>query len=282
MAAEASEIWLDTAAVSRPPSTSVRQLAHPLEARVAPDALVGGDALERRDLAVEAPFVLGLRGPAMTLERERLHVVAGHVPLLGDHLRGAELRHLLGAVAGLPSLRTGEGVLEPERLGGDHRRADRDHAHVLHAARDDEVGRAAHHGLRREVHGLLARAALAVDRRARYLVGEPGREPAGAGDVAGLRTDRVDATEDHVVDRRGIDPGALDELADRVGTEIGRMHAGQTAALAADGCAYRVDDECLGHLIAPVLSRLTGSRVRRGRGARPRRPTWPRGPRSAS
>ena len=79
------------------------------------------------------------------------------------------------AVARLPALRAGERVGEAERLAGEHRRADRDHAHVLHAAGDDEVVRAAHHRLRGEVHGLLRRAALAVDGGARHLVGEPGR-----------------------------------------------------------------------------------------------------------
>jgi hypothetical protein len=54
------------------------------------------------------------------------------------------------------------------RLARQHRRSDRDLAHVLHAARDDEVLRPAHHALRREVHGLLRRAALPVDRRSRH------------------------------------------------------------------------------------------------------------------
>ena len=61
------------------------------------------------------------------------------------------------------------------------------------------------------MHGLLGRAALPVDRRARDLVGQAGGEPARARDVAGLRADRVDAAEDDVLDRRRVDVGAIDE-----------------------------------------------------------------------
>ena len=78
-------------------------------------------------------------------------------------------------------------------------------AHVLHAAGDDEVHRAAHHGLGGEVHGLLCRPALAVDRRAGDVLGKTGGEPARTGDVARLRTDRVDVAEHDVVDGVGVD-----------------------------------------------------------------------------
>jgi hypothetical protein len=91
-----------------------------------------------------------------------------------------------------------------------------------------------HHRLCREVHGLLARPALPVDRRPRHLVGESGREPARARDVAGLWADRVDAAEHDVVDRDRIDAGALDERADRVRAEVGGVHARQPAAAPTD------------------------------------------------
>ena len=44
-----------------------------------------------------------------------------------------------------------------------------------------------------------------------HVLGEAGDEPAGAGDVAGLRADAVDVAEHDVVDRAGIDAGALDQ-----------------------------------------------------------------------
>ena len=69
--------------------------------------------------------------------------------------------------------------------------------------------------------GLLRRTALAVDGGARDVLGEAGHQPAGAGDVTGLRADAVDVAEDDVVDRAGVDPGALDERADRVRAEVG-------------------------------------------------------------
>ena len=56
-----------------------------------------------------------------------------------------------------------------------------------------------------EVHGLLAGTALAVHGGARHLVAVPGHEPAGAGDVAGLRPDRVHAAEHDVVHGDGVD-----------------------------------------------------------------------------
>src|SRR5690554_7219506 len=50
-------------------------------------------------------------------------------------------------------------------------------------------------GLGGEVHGLLGGAALAVDRRAGHVLGEARRQPAGAGDVAGLAADGVRSEE---------------------------------------------------------------------------------------
>ena len=57
IAAAASEIWLETAAVSRPPSTSAGSVGHLLERRLAARAFVDGDVAERHDLALEAALV---------------------------------------------------------------------------------------------------------------------------------------------------------------------------------------------------------------------------------
>ena len=108
MAAPASQIWLDTAAVMRPSSRSVLRFAIFSRRGVAAEALVGGDALERHDLALEATLVGGLGGPAVALEGEDLHVLAGDAPLLGDQVGAAELADLLVAVAVQPALRAGE------------------------------------------------------------------------------------------------------------------------------------------------------------------------------
>ena len=62
---------------------------------------------------------------------------------------------------------------------------------------------------------LLRRAALPVDRRPGHVLGQTRHQPAGARDVAGERTDRVDRAKDHVLDRRGVDAAALNERLER-------------------------------------------------------------------
>jgi hypothetical protein len=129
---------------------------------------------------------------------------------------------------------------------------DRDLAHVLHAAGHDEVGRAAHHGLRREMNGLLRRSALAIDRRSGDLVGEPRGEPTRARDVPRLRADGVDAAEDHVVDGDGVDPAPRDERLNHVRPEIGGVHLGESPVALSYRGPNRVDDEGFGHVRAPL------------------------------
>ena len=99
-----------------------------------------------------------------------------------------------------------KGVLKPYCWADQHRRGDRDRRHVLQPAGDDEVLGAGHDALRGEVHGLLRGAALPVDGHAGHVVGQPGHQPGGAGDVAGLRADGVAAAHHHVVDGAGSMP----------------------------------------------------------------------------
>jgi hypothetical protein len=179
---------------------------------------------------------------------EPLHVLAGQVPVAGDHLGAVELGDLGVAVAARPARGAGEGALgEAERRGGGHRRRDRDLRHVLHAARHDQVGRPGQDGLRGEVHGLLRGAALPVDGDAGDLLGEAGGEPAGAGDVAGLRADGVDAAEHDVLDGGRVDLRPVHEGGEDVRAEVGGVHPGEPAAAPPDGGADGVDDVCLGH-----------------------------------
>jgi hypothetical protein len=185
--------------------------------------------------------------PAARAAIARLHVLAADCPLLRDEVGAPDLVDLDVAVARVPAGGAGVRVGETERGGQRPRRPDRHHAHVLHAARDDQVGRAAHDGLRGEVHGLLCRAALAVDGDAGDLLGHPGGEPGRAGDVAGLRADRADAAEDHVVHGGRVDAAALDQRGDGRGAEVRRVYPGESASAAADGCADHFDQICLGH-----------------------------------
>jgi hypothetical protein len=227
------------------------ELRHLLETRVAPRALVVTDATERRDLLLEAALVDGAQRAPVALEREGLHVLARDAPLLGDHLGAAELGDLLRPVPGRPALRAREGALEAHRLRERHGRRDRDHAHVLDAAGDDEVRGAAHHRLGGEVHRLLRGAALAVDRHARHVLGEAGREPAGARDVARLRPDRVAAAEHHVLDRRGVDPRPVHERTQHVRPEIRRVHLREPAAAPPHRAPHRIHDVRLCHVASP-------------------------------
>ncbi len=181
------------------------------------------------------------------------HLFPADPPLLGDQVGRAELGDLLGAVAGLPALGAAE------RVTG-HRRADRDHAHVLDAAGHDEIGGAAEDGLGGEVDRLLRRAALAVHGDAGHRLGQARGEPGGAGDVAGLRADRVHAAEDHVVDGFGVGVGAVEDGLDDVRAEVGRVRSGEAAAPAGDRRADGLDDVGLGHRRLPGVECVARTR----------------------
>ena len=157
-----SEIWLAIAAVSRPPSTRVVQCRHLLQRRLA-RTLVGAEAVDLDDLVLEVAGADRRLRALVAGQRVLLHLLAGDVPLLGDQLRAAELRDLLIAVAMQPALRFVGRRGEPELLADDHRRRDRDLAHVLHAACHDQVGGARHDRLCAKGNRLLAGTALAVD-----------------------------------------------------------------------------------------------------------------------
>ena len=116
-AAAASEIWLDTAAVMRPPSRSVFSVA------------IFSSEVSRRGPSSARDAVARRRSRARSVPRRWRGWRGGDsssancsmssrrdAPLLGDHVGGAELRHLLGAVALLPARRAGEGIRKAERL----------------------------------------------------------------------------------------------------------------------------------------------------------------------
>src|ERR1700683_1500710 len=71
--------------------------------------------------------------------------------------------------------------------------------------------------------------------------------PGGPGDVARLRPHRVDAAEDHVLDRSRVDPGALDQRGQHGPAQVGRMDRGEPAATLANRGADGVHDKGLGH-----------------------------------
>ena len=209
-----------------PSARSGRQAGHLGQRRVPARALVDRRLAVRRDLAGEVPGVDRRDGALVAGQRVAFHLGPADAPPLRDQVRTAELRDLLIAVPREPARRAAERVGEAVLLAREHRGRDRDLAHVLHAARDDRVRGPAEHCLRGEVHSLLGRAALAVDRHAGNFLRQPGGQPRGPGDVASLRADRVDAPEDDVVDRERIESGPRQQRADHVPAEVGRVRTG--------------------------------------------------------
>ncbi len=108
---------------------------------------------------------------------------------------------------------------------------------------------ARHHLGRREIHRIESRGAKAVDLHAGHVVAEPGDKRSRARDVAARLADRIDATENDVVDQRGIELVAVLDGRERLRGEIERRHLVQRAvgfpspARRADG----VVNECVGH-----------------------------------
>src|SRR5438132_13651226 len=83
---------------------------HLLERRAEARRLVLLEAADGCDLAPEEAAPDGLQRAAVALQRVLLHLPAADVPFRGGHFRGAELRHLLGAVALAPAAGAAEGV----------------------------------------------------------------------------------------------------------------------------------------------------------------------------
>jgi nitronate monooxygenase len=148
-----------------------------------------------------APFGVNLRADAPDAADRVKLIIAGRVPVAS--FAQAPKPELIAALKDAGVIVPGAPADRPaERVGvrRAHRGGDRDHGHVLHTARDDQVGGPAEHRLGGEVRRLLRRAALPVHGNAGHRLGQAGREPGRAGDVARLRADRVHAAEHHVVD----------------------------------------------------------------------------------
>ena len=143
----------------------------------------------------------------------------------------------------------GNGPVPAACVGGE-----RHPAHDLDTARDDQVVVTRGHPGRAEMHGLLGRSALAVDRRGRHALGQPGGDPAVAGDVGALLAHLAHATGDDVVDALGVDAGPLDQRRQGEGEEVGGMPVRQGATALAERRAHDVDDDRLSHLVASSCS----------------------------
>src|SRR3981081_2103147 len=74
------------------------------------------------------------------------------------------------------------------------------------------------------------------------MLGQARGEPTGARNVAGQRSQLIEATENDVIDLSRIDTGALDQRLDRVRAEIRAVPRRQAALFPAGRRAHRADD----------------------------------------
>ncbi len=199
------------------------------------------------DLVVEMAAADRAEGALVAGQRVLLHLLARQVPLLGDQLGATELRDFLIAVSVQPLLGFIGRRGEAELLADDHRRRDRDLAHVLHAAGHDHVCGARHDRLCAKGNSLLAGTTLPVDGNAGNLFRVTGGQPGEPGDVAGLCSDGVEAAGDHVVDSGGVDVDPVQQPAPAECAQVDGMHAGQRSIALTNGGAHCINDVSLGH-----------------------------------
>ena len=107
------------------------------------------------------------------------------------------------------------------RLEHDVRRA----GHRFDAAADEDVAVADRDRVRRGVDGLEPGAAQPIDGLAADLDREAGEQQRHARDVAVVLAGLVGAAEDHVLDERRVDAGALDDGAQDERGEVVRADA---------------------------------------------------------
>jgi hypothetical protein len=190
MAAAPSVIWEELPAVMsgrgvRFPVLRRRQSGHGLHRAAAADALVFGQRIagegtvlpldgHRNRLGGEAAGVPCGRRPTMALEGVQVHLLTADVPPVGQDLGHPELGPQ-AAVDGIEE-RRGERPGSAAGIGGQ-----RYPAHRLDPAGHHQVVVAGLYAGSGEVHGLLGRAALAVDGGGRHVSGEARPPPRRCG-----------------------------------------------------------------------------------------------------
>ena len=97
------------------------------------------------------------------------------------------------------------------------------------------------------MHGLLRRAALAVDGGTRYRLRPAGGQHGVATDVERLLGHLHDATHDHVVDLGRVELVALRHRLQSFGRQIDSVPVAELAVALPAGRADGIDDDCGGH-----------------------------------
>ena len=246
-----------------------------------PSSLVDDGAVlegDGDDLALEEAVALGLDGPLLAEGGELVHLLAGHLLVLGhvlgrlahgdvdvgQPLRG---RPRVGDLRG-PGLRPALGLGEGRVVGPGVRRAVLEPAHRLHAGGHEDVALAGPDGVGGHADGLEGGGAVAVDGHAGHVQsGQEGGHPADV--VAGLAR-RLAAAHDEVLDLGGVELGDLgQDLGDDVGRQVVGSARHQRALVGTtDGGASGGDDDGFGHgrlLLGWVLRRLRAHRLGRPR-----------------
>ena len=215
-----------TAAVSRPPSTSGLQRPDLLEVGLARTFVARAPRRTARSRARSGPRPGRAAPRSCDSTANCLHVVAGDVPLLGDHLRAAELRHLLGAVAGDPARSTRRtGSVKPNCSATRHRRA-RSGSCSCSARRPRRRGRRCRSS--RPARRSARPAGYEPHCRSTVVPGTSSGSPAASQHVRAMSPacGPIVSTQPNTTSSTaaGSTPVRVDQRADRVRAEIGRVH----------------------------------------------------------
>ncbi len=182
-------------------------------------------------------------GPLLRGEPECVDVLAGEAPPRRDPVGRLVLRRQVHAPPG----RAGDAVrpLLPTQVGQQrHLRHDLDPA--------GEAGRDLAGGDLRgqQVHGLLRRAALRVDRGDAGLPGQPRVQPGVAADVPALLPGLRHAAGEDLLDLPRFDAGALDGGGQHVREDGLGLQAGEHAVPLAERRPHGLDDHRVPHAVS--------------------------------
>ena len=164
--------------------------------------------LYRNDRVLEAAFFPGLRRTFLAFHRIGIHIVAREAVFGGNQIGRNALRHEVGG--------NGDGRIHRP---GTARHAHADAAHAFNTAGNDDIIHAGADLRSGKVHGIEARGAKPVDLHAGNSIVIACFEHSSTRDVGTGFADRIDAAHDDIVHRRGIDPVAVADCFQRLGSQ---------------------------------------------------------------
>ncbi len=211
--------------------------------------------LNGHDLILELARLHGGDGSLVAAQRHLVLLLAGDVVLLGQVLGGDAHVHLAEGVAqdeldGVLEHAVAEAVAEAALtyVVGEH-------AHVLDAAGEDDLGVAALDPAGGGIDRLQAAAADAADVVGGHLDGQAGLDGGMTGDV-GVLHHLPDTAQDHLVDLLRAEAGALHRRFQDYRRQIGRRDVLEDTAQPSDGGARSADKDNFLH--AALLSWVVG------------------------